>query len=698
MPNVTEIFGSMVFNNAIMRDRLPKEIYKQVKRTKEEGVTLTKEVADVVANAMKDWAIEKGVTHFTHWFQPMTGITAEKHDSFLTPDGEDKIIMELSGKELIKGETDASSFPSGGLRSTFEARGYTAWDPTSDAFIKDGVLCIPTVFCSYTGVALDKKTPLLRSREALNTQALRVLKLFGLDDVKRVNVTVGPEQEYFLIDRKIALKRRDITYTGRTLFGAMPPKGQELDDHYFGVIKTRVSEYMRDLDTELWKLGIRAKTKHNEVAPAQHELAPVYASGNIAADHNQLTMEIMKKVAEKHGMKCLLHEKPFAGVNGSGKHDNWSLGTDTGLNLLKPGKNPIENKLFLTFMCAVIKAVDDYQDLLRISVASAGNDHRLGGNEAPPWIISIFVGDDLKEVLRCIAEDESYMAKEREIVTSGVDALPDFVKDTTDRNRTSPFAFTGNKFEFRMPGSSLSISGPNFMLNTAVAESLRQFADILEKEDDFSTGVDKLLRNTLKKHARIIFNDDNYSDEWVKEAKRRGLLNLASTPEALPYFIADKNIKLFETHGILTRDEVVSRYEIMLENYSKVINIEALTMLEMARQDIIPAVCEYIKLLSDETAAKKLVCTSVNCSMEENLISALSDKLSALFENLEELDKEVHTAHNMSGAQKAAEYYHDTVLARMEKVRGIADYMEVYTAKEYWPFPTYGDLLFSIQE
>ena len=698
MPNVTEIFGSMVFNNAIMRDRLPKEIYKQVKRTKEEGVTLTKEVADVVANAMKDWAIEKGVTHFTHWFQPMTGITAEKHDSFLTPDGEDKIIMELSGKELIKGETDASSFPSGGLRSTFEARGYTAWDPTSDAFIKDGVLCIPTVFCSYTGVALDKKTPLLRSREALNTQALRVLKLFGLDDVKRVNVTVGPEQEYFLIDRKIALKRRDITYTGRTLFGAMPPKGQELDDHYFGVIKTRVSEYMRDLDTELWKLGIRAKTKHNEVAPAQHELAPVYASGNIAADHNQLTMEIMKKVAEKHGMKCLLHEKPFAGVNGSGKHDNWSLGTDTGLNLLKPGKNPIENKLFLTFMCAVIKAVDDYQDLLRISVASAGNDHRLGGNEAPPWIISIFVGDDLKEVLRCIAEDESYMAKEREIVTSGVDALPDFVKDTTDRNRTSPFAFTGNKFEFRMPGSSLSISGPNFMLNTAVAESLRQFADILEKEDDFSTGVDKLLRNTLKKHARIIFNDDNYSDEWVKEAKRRGLLNLASTPEALPYFIADKNIKLFETHGILTRDEVVSRYEIMLENYSKVINIEALTMLEMARQDIIPAVCEYIKLLSDETAAKKLVCASVNCSMEENLISTLSDKLSALFENLEELDKEVHTAHNMSDAQKAAEYYHDTVLARMEKVRGIADYMEVYTAKKYWPFPTYGDLLFSIQE
>ena len=698
MQTVSDFFGCHVFSEAVMKQKLPKAVFKDVYAAIHEGKRLDLAAANVVANSMKDWAIELGATHFTHWFQPMTGITAEKHDSFISPTADGGVIMEFSGKELIQGEPDASSFPSGGLRATFEARGYTAWDPTSFAFIKDQVLYIPTAFCSYGGEALDKKTPLLRSREALNTQALRVLKLFGLDDVKRVNVTVGPEQEYFLIDRKIALKRRDITYTGRTLFGAMPPKGQELDDHYFGVIKTRVSEYMRDLDTELWKLGIRAKTKHNEVAPAQHELAPVYASGNIAADHNQLTMEIMKKVAEKHGMKCLLHEKPFAGVNGSGKHDNWSLGTDTGLNLLKPGKNPIENKLFLTFMCAVIKAVDDYQDLLRISVASAGNDHRLGGNEAPPWIISIFVGDDLKEVLRCIAEDESYMAKEREIVTSGVDALPDFVKDTTDRNRTSPFAFTGNKFEFRMPGSSLSISGPNFMLNTAVAESLRQFADILEKEDDFSTGVDKLLRNTLKKHARIIFNDDNYSDEWVKEAKRRGLLNLASTPEALPYFIADKNIKLFETHGILTRDEVVSRYEIMLENYSKVINIEALTMLEMARQDIIPAVCEYIKLLSDETAAKKLVCASVNCSMEENLISTLSDKLSALFENLEELDKEVHTAHNMSDAQKAAEYYHDTVLARMEKVRGIADYMEVYTAKEYWPFPTYGDLLFSIQE
>lgn len=702
MPNVTEIFGSMVFNNAVMRDRLPKEIYKQVKRTKEEGVTLTKEVADVVANAMKDWAIEKGVTHFTHWFQPMTGITAEKHDSFLTPDGEDKIIMELSGKELIKGETDASSFPSGGLRSTFEARGYTAWDPTSDAFIKDGVLCIPTIFCSYTGVALDKKTPLLRSGEALNFQALRVLKFFGMNEVKRVNVTVGPEQEYFLIDRKIALKRRDITYTGRTLFGTMAPKGQELDDHYFGVIKTRVSEYMRDLDNELWKLGIRAKTKHNEAAPAQHELAPVYAAGNIATDHNQLTMEVMKKVAEKHGMKCLLHEKPFNGVNGSGKHDNWSLVTDTGVNLLKPGKNPIGNKLFLTFMCAVIKAVDDYQDLLRISVASAGNDHRLGGDEAPPAIISIFVGDDLQEVLRCLADGSAYTAKEREMVTTGVEALPDFVKDTTDRNRTSPFAFTGNKFEFRMPGSSVSVAGPNFMLNTAVAESLCEFANELEEKtaagEEVGGILDALIQKTLKNHQRIIFNGDNYSDEWVMEAERRGLLNLATTPQALEHFTDEKNIRLFEKHGILNRDEVVSRCEIALENYFKVINIEALTMLEMARQDILPAVCKYIKLLSDEVSAKKSVCANAVCTMEEKLIETLSRKQSELFEELELLDKENAYAQSLSYTEASNQGCCEKVLERMNNVRKIADYMEVYTAKEYWPFPTYGELLFSIQE
>lgn len=698
MPSVSEIFGSMVFDNTTMHERLPKDIYKQVKKTKEEGVPLTREVADVVANAMKDWAIEKGVTHFTHWFQPMTGVTAEKHDSFITPVGDDKIIMEFSGKELIKGEPDASSFPSGGLRSTFEARGYTAWDPTSDAFIKDGILCIPTVFCAYTGEALDKKTPLLRSFEALNTQALRVLKLFGMTDVKRVSTTVGPEQEYFLVDRKVALKRRDITYTGRTLFGAMPPKGQELDDHYFGVIKTRVSEYMKALDTELWKLGVRAKTKHNEAAPAQHELAPIYASGNIAIDHNQLTMEIMKKVAEKHGMKCLLHEKPFEGVNGSGKHDNWSLGTDTGINLLKPGKNPRENTLFLVFLCAVIKAVDDYQDLLRVSVATAGNDHRLGANEAPPAIISMFLGDDLEEVLRAVADGSDYTSKGKEIMTSGVDALPDFAKDTTDRNRTSPFAFTGNKFEFRMPGSSISISGPNFMLNTAVAESLKQFADELEGKDDFKSAVDELLKRTLNEHSRIIFNGNNYSDEWVEEAERRGLLNLRSTPDALPYFIKEKNLKLFEEHGILTREETVSRYEIMLENYCKVVNIEALTMLEMVRQDIMPAVTKYIKALSDEVIAKKQIMSNVSCKYEEALIPKLSDGVTALFTKAEKLEDDVKDAHAISDALKQAEFYHDTVLELMGEIRAVADEMETYTAKEYWPFPTYGDLLFSIQE
>lgn len=698
MPNLKEVFASSVFDNATMQERLPKDIYKQVRKTKEEGVPLTREVADVVANAMKDWAIEKGVTHFTHWFQPMTGITAEKHDCFMSVTNDGQIIMELSGKELIKGETDASSFPSGGLRSTFEARGYTAWDPTSDAFIKDGILCIPTVFCSYTGEALDKKTPLLRSMEALNAQSLRILRLFGMNDVKRVSITVGPEQEYFLIDRKIALKRRDITYTGRTLFGAMPPKGQELDDHYFGVIKTRVSEYMRDLDVELWKLGVRAKTKHNEVAPAQHELAPLYASGNIAADHNQLMMELMKKVAEKHGMKCLLHEKPFAGVNGSGKHDNWSLGTDTGINLLKPGKNPRDNTLFLVFFCAVVKAVDEYQDMLRVAVASAGNDHRLGGSEAPPAIISMFVGDDLAEVLKSVADGSDYIAKAREIMTSGVDALPDFARDTTDRNRTSPFAFTGNKFEFRMPGSSLSVSGPNFILNTAVAESLKQFADTLETKDDFESAVDELLRETIKKHSRIIFNGNNYSDEWIDEAEKRGLLNLRSTPDALPYFIKEKNIKLFESHGILTRDEIVSRYEIALENYSKVINIEALTMIEMARQDIIPAVTRYIRMLSDEMLAKKQISNMINCDMEESLIPKLSDSVSVLFSSVELLSDEVTSAQNMGEGLDKAVYYHDVVLERMNEVRAIADEMELYTAKEYWPFPSYGDLMYSIQE
>ncbi len=694
---VNEIFGSMVFNDTVMKERLPQEVYEQVKKTKEEGVPLTREVADVVANAMKDWAIEKGVTHYTHWFQPMTGVTAEKHDSFIAPAEDDKVIMEFSGKELVKGEPDASSFPSGGLRSTFEARGYTSWDPTSNAFIKEGILCIPTVFCSYTGEALDKKTPLLRSLEALNTQALRILKLFGMDDVKRVSTTVGVEQEYFLIDRKIALKRRDITYTGRTLFGAMAPKGQELDDHYFGVIKTRVSEYMKALDTELWKLGVRAKTKHNEAAPAQHELAPIYDSGNVSTDHNQLTMEIMKKVADKHSMKCLLHEKPFAGVNGSGKHDNWSIGTDTGINLLKPGKNPRENTRFLVFLTAVIKAVDEYQDLLRISVASASNDQRLGGYEAPPAIISIFLGSDLEEVLKSIVDGSDYHRKAKEMVTSGVDALPDFAKDTSDRNRTSPFAFTGNKFEFRMPGSSLSVSGPNYILNTAVAESLKQFADRLEGAENFTEAVEELLKDTIKKHSRIIFSGNNYSEEWVKEAEKRGLLNLASTPDALPHYMAEKNIKLFEDHAILTRGEVFSRYEIALENYSKVINIEVLTMLEMARQDILPAVSKYVKALSDEVVAKNQAVNAA-CDFEKDVIVRLSKAMSELYSRLEKLDGDVKTAHETADALERARLYHDKVLKGMDEIRTIVDGMEVYTAKEYWPFPSYGELLFSIQE
>ena len=694
---VNEIFGSMVFNDTVMKERLPQEVYEQVKKTKDEGVPLTREVADVVANAMKDWAIEKGVTHYTHWFQPMTGVTAEKHDSFIAPAEDDKVIMEFSGKELVKGEPDASSFPSGGLRSTFEARGYTSWDPTSNAFIKEGILCIPTVFCSYTGEALDKKTPLLRSLEALNTQALRILKLFGMDDVKRVSTTVGVEQEYFLIDRKIALKRRDITYTGRTLFGAMAPKGQELDDHYFGVIKTRVSEYMKALDTELWKLGVRAKTKHNEAAPAQHELAPIYDSGNVSTDHNQLTMEIMKKVADKHSMKCLLHEKPFAGVNGSGKHDNWSIGTDTGINLLKPGKNPRENTRFLVFLTAVIKAVDEYQDLLRISVASASNDQRLGGYEAPPAIISIFLGSDLEEVLQSIATGSDYHRRAKEMMTSGVDALPDFAKDTSDRNRTSPFAFTGNKFEFRMPGSSLSVSGPNYMLNTAVAEALKQFADELEGAENFNEAVEKLLRETIKKHQRIIFSGNNYSEEWVKEAEKRGLLNLPSTPDALPYYMAEKNIKLFEDHSILTRGEVFSRYEIALENYSKVLNIEALTMLEMARQDILPAVSKYVKALSDEVVAKNQV-VETNCDFEKEVIIKLSNAMTELYNKLEKLDKDVKIAHETVDAFERACLYRDTVLKGMDCIRTIVDNMEVYTAREYWPFPSYGELLFSIQE
>ena len=700
MSNINELFGCMVFDSTTMKERLPKDTYKQVKKTKEEGVPLTREVADVVANAMKDWALEKGVTHFAHWFQPMTGVTAEKHDSFISPTENDQVIMEFSGKELIKSEPDASSFPSGGLRSTFEARGYTAWDPTANAFIKDGILCIPTIFCSYTGEALDKKTPLLRSLETLNIHAMRILRLFGHPEVKRVSTTVGPEQEYFLIDRKVAAKRRDITFTGRTLFGAMPPKGQELDDHYFGVVKSRVSEYMKDLDESLWKLGILAKTKHNEAAPAQHELAPIFCAGNVATDHNQLTMELMKKIAEKHSMKCLLHEKPFAGVNGSGKHDNWSICTDTGVNLLDPGKRPHDNLQFLLFLCAVIKAVDEYQELLRMAVATAGNDQRLGAAEAPPAIISIFLGDELTEVLNSIESDSDYINRQKEIMeTGGVDALPNFVKDTTDRNRTSPFAFTGNKFEFRMPGSSLSVSGPNFLLNTAVAEILSQFADELEPRqgDGFEQAVLELLKHTIRDHRRIIFNGNNYSQEWTAEAERRGLSNHKSTPEALPAFVAEKNLELFEKHHILTRDEAYSRYEINLDNYSKVLNIEALTMLEMARRDILPAVTGYVRALSDTVVAKHQACPGASCEMEEALVQKLSSLTAALFREAEALEKNIGAAKAVEDKQSQAEAYRDLVLSKMEQVRAVADEMEVYMPKDEWPFPTYGDLLFSIQ-
>lgn len=697
MKDMNELFGSAVFEDEVQRVRLPDTIYKQLRKTKEEGTPLTREVADVVANAMKDWAVENGVTHFTHWFQPMTGVTAEKHDSFIQPDGVDKVIMEFSGKELIKGEPDASSFPSGGLRSTFEARGYTAWDPTVNAFIKDGILCIPTVFCSYTGEALDKKTPLMRSMDAISNSACRILKILGDTDVKRVMTTVGPEQEYFLIDRSVALKRRDITYTGRTLFGAPSPKGQELDDHYFGVVKTRVSAYMKEVDEELWKLGILAKTKHNEVAPAQHELAPIFTQANIATDHNQLTMEIMKKVAEKHGMKCLLHEKPFEGINGSGKHNNWSISTDKGENLLNPGKKPHDNTRFLLFLSAVITAVDEYQDLLRFSVASAGNDHRLGANEAPPAIISMFIGDDLLEILESIQNDADYENKKKEVMGAGVDAVPGFAKDTTDRNRTSPFAFTGNKFEFRMAGSSLSISGPNFILNTAVAEILDRFADVLEPAEDKNAAIYDIVRDTMKNHSRIIFNGNNYSDEWVEEAEKRGLLNLKSTPDALPCFIAEKNVELFEKHNVLTKDEMYARYEIGVENYSKVINIEATTMVEMAKRDILPASVKYVQELSETVLAKRQVSANIVCDFEESRIEENSKLIDSMYKALGELESKLAQAHEMGEGQKQAEFYHDEVLAAMEELRKYADELEQCTAKEYWPFPTYGDLLFSIQ-
>lgn len=692
---MSEIFGSLVFNDTVMQERLPKYTYKELKTCIENGDPISLSCATVIANAMKDWAIEKGCTHFTHWFQPMTGITAEKHDAFIQPTPDGKVIMEFSGKELIKGEPDASSFPSGGIRATFEARGYTTWDPTSYAFVKDHTLCIPTAFVSYTGEVLDKKTPLLKSMEDLSNKACRILKLFG-KNVRKVVTTVGPEQEYFLIDKSVYEKRKDLIFTGRTLFGAPAPKGQELEDHYFGTIKQRVVKYMSDLDIELWKLGVLAKTKHNEVAPAQHELAPIFTQSNVSTDANQLTMEMMKKIASRHGMACLLHEKPFAGVNGSGKHNNWSMSTDTGENLLEPGDTPEDNAQFLLFLVAVLKAVDDYQDLLRVSVASAGNDHRLGANEAPPAIVSVFLGEELDGILTAIAEDRTYSKRARCDYEIGVSSLPKFKKDTTDRNRTSPFAFTGNKFEFRMLGSSFSIAGPNIILNTIVAESLDQFADELEGAEDFMSAVKALIKKTFIAHKRIVFNGNGYSDEWVKEAEKRGLLNLQSSPEALPYFRTAKNVALFEKHGIFSALEVESRTDILLENYSKVLNIEALTMIDMTAKDIMPAVTTYIKELSDTAISAKAA--GIDAKTQVAVAKKLSDLCATGYKQLDTLKSKVHKAETISNIQDKAMYYRTDVLPAMEALRKTADEMEVNTAEKYWPFPTYGDILFSIKE
>ncbi len=696
MSSINEIFASNVFNDSVMRERLPKETYKALQRTIKDGRSLDPNAATVVANAMKDWAIEKGATHFTHWFQPLSGLSAEKHDSFISPTSYGKVIMEFSGKELIQGEPDASSFPSGGLRATFEARGYTAWDPTSYAFIKDGVLCIPTAFCSYGGEALDKKTPLLRSMQAINKQALRVLKLFGKTDVKSVKTTVGPEQEYFLIDEDVYNKRKDLIYTGRTLFGAKPPKGQELEDHYFGIIKPRVQAFMKELNDELWKLGILAKTEHNEVAPAQHELAPIFTTTNIAADHNQLTMEIMQKVAKKHHMVCLLHEKPFAGVNGSGKHNNWSLTTDTGVNLLNPGDTPYENAQFLTFLCAVIKAVDEYQDMLRVSVASAGNDHRLGANEAPPAVVSMFLGTELTDVLKAIEKDEPYGSKEKEILKIGVHTLPKFPKDSTDRNRTSPFAFTGNKFEFRMLGSSSSVSCTNVVLNTAVAEELKQFADELEGAANFEEALHELIKKTITDHKRIIFNGNGYDDAWIAEAEKRGLLNLRSTPECLPYSLHEKNMKLFISHKVYSETEMRARYEILSENYCKIINIEALTMIDMAKKDILPAVSKYSHELSD-TVIAKAACGDIESGYEKELLAKVSKLNTAAYKKTEKLEQAVLKAKEISETQELSMYYKDAVFAAMSELRITVDELETVVPADIWPYPSYGDMLFSVK-
>ena len=692
--NSCERFGECVFNDAVMQKRLPKETYKALKRTIEGGQALDPEIAGVVANAMKDWALELGATHYTHWFQPMTGITAEKHDSFIKPKGDGSVLLEFSGKELVQGEPDASSFPSGGIRATFEARGYTAWDPTSYAFVKDGSLCIPTAFCSYGGEALDKKTPLLRAMQALNKQALRVLKFFGNEDVKRVFPTAGPEQEYFLIDKADFKKRPDLITTGRTLFGAAPSKGQELDDHYFGAIRTRVSAFMKEMNEELWKLGVYSKTEHNEVAPAQHEMAPVFATVNVVADHNQLAMEVMKRVADKHGLTCLLHEKPFAGINGSGKHNNYSLSTDTGMNLLDPGDTPNENAQFLLFLAAVLQAVDNYQDLLRVSIAFAGNDHRLGANEAPPAIISVFLGDELTAVIESIVSESAYNGKKRESMLLGVDVLPEFPKDNTDRNRTSPFAFTGNKFEFRSLGSSQSISGPNTNLTTAIAESLCQFADELEKAEDFTAALNTLIRRVLKEHKRIIFNGNNYDPSWVVEAEKRGLMNLKSTVDASPYYIADKNVALLKKHGIFSETEVHSRYEIRLEKYAKVINIEAMCMSNMAHTLIIPAAITYSKEVAEGMQIKKSVAPDIALKAETELLTKLGAEITAISETLDVLDKAIAGQDEELDVLEQAAYSHDSIIAAMDDVRKHGDALEALVAKKYWPLPTYQDILF----
>ena len=698
MRTVSDYFGSLVFDDRVMRAKLPSDVYASLKRTIDEGASLDTHVADAVATAMRDWAVEHGATHFTHWFQPLTGVTAEKHDGFIAPSPDGGVIMEFSGKELIQGEPDASSFPSGGLRATFEARGYTAWDPTSYAFIKGHTLCIPTAFCSYSGEALDKKTPLLRSMQALNKQALRVLKLFGNEDVKCVRPCVGPEQEYFLIDKAMYEKRKDLVFCGRTLFGAKPPKGQELDDHYFGAIKPRVEAYMEDLNTELWKLGILAKTEHNEVAPSQHELAPIFSVANIATDHNQLTMEIMQKVASRHGLVCLLAEKPFAGVNGSGKHNNWSLATDTGVNLFKPGETPYENAQFLLFLCAAVQAVDNYQDLLRLSVATAGNDHRLGANEAPPAVISIFLGDELTAVLDAIETDTPYSGTEKTVLKLGVHVLPKFTRDTTDRNRTSPFAFTGNKFEFRMVGSSDSIACANIMLNAAMAETLKEFADRLEGVSDFESALHDLIKETIKAHKRIIFNGNGYDDAWIKEAtEKRGLLNLRTTPDALATVLEKKNVEMLTSLKIFSEAEIRSRYEICLENYCKTVNIEGLTMVDMARKEILPAVEAYLGDLSGTVAAKTAAVPGLACKYEKDLISKLSKLADEISDAASSLDTTLIRLKAIPDVTDVAYVIRDVVLQKMAELRVVCDEAESITADKYWPFPTYGDLLFGVR-